>query len=216
MSNAKAFTRLTARIAPYFAGEKELLERVLFVKTVIRNTLAKFPYEYRPSQLMWAYSPSTAITGFTFQDKNERTAGVPRPVTAEKPVTERHLIKFYVINRRGYDPSAPLTVQEVAFPAALLFKDPIAIAQYARALIRTQQAGDRKAEATRAARRLAELDKKLEEMDRNRQKLEKEKETVVSKREQHLAAAKKHEEQQQARRQEKIARRHDRRERAKN
>lgn len=166
--NTKAFNRINTITSSYFAGEKELAERVKFVKTVIMNTLRKFPAEMRPEELNWAMR-GARYTGFEFRDYNDKVV----EITESNPISHKHVLSFYIINKKNWN-SEELTVTRGSFPAALLFNDPMAISQYARTLIRNKQSQLRYKEVTGINKQVEDLTQKLEQLEKDRAKLEQE------------------------------------------
>lgn len=165
-NNTKAFTRINTIANPYFAGEKELAERVKFVKTVIMNTLHKFPAELRPEELNWA-KRGGRYTGFEFLDYNDNVV----EITEDKPLTRNHKLSFFIIGQRGWT-TKEYTLDRASIPAYLLFNDPMAIAQYARKLIRNKQSQIRTAAAMDITKKVDEVEKKLANLAAEKAKLE--------------------------------------------
>lgn len=165
-NNTKAFNRINTIANPYFAGEKELAERVKFVKTVIMNTLHKFPAELRPEELNWAMRGGR-YTGFEFRDYNDNVV----EITEDKPLTRNHKLSFFIIGQRGWT-TKEYTLDRASIPAYLLFNDPMAIAQYARTLIRNKQSQIRTAAAMDITKKVDEVEKKLANLAAEKAKLE--------------------------------------------
>lgn len=170
--NTKAFNRITSISTSYFEGEKELSKRVEFVRTVIKNTLHKFPKELWPEELEWVIRGGK-YTGFEFRDFNDKVV----EITAENPINRRHTFHFYIIGRKSYL-SSELQVRKASFPAELLFNDPMAIAQYARNLIRQKQTKIRLELSADANRKLEDVAKKIAQLNVEREKLEQQKRDI--------------------------------------
>ena len=182
MENTKAFNRITSFSTSYFEGEKELVKRVNFVKAVIRNTLNKFPTELHPEELAWVKAGGK-VTGFEIRDSKDKAV----EITAENPITRHHVLSFYIIGRKSWTSSEPV-VRSASIPAELLFNDPMAIAQYARKLVRAKQSKIRMELSQNASKELDEVTKKIEELKAKREKLEQEK-AVINQRSQQAREA---------------------------
>jgi hypothetical protein len=194
-NNTKAFNRINSIANTYFEGEKELVKRVVAAKTVINNTLRKFPQELWPEELQWVRSGSaTRITGFEFRDYNDKVV----EITEEKPLTRHHHLSFYIIGSRNW--SSDLTVQRVTIPAYLLFNDPIATAQYARKLIRSKQSQIRVQAARDITKQVDEVSKKIANLAQEQAKLEKQREEIRLRNQQAREAIEKNRAKQEKRR----------------
>lgn len=146
-NNINANTKVNAIIDAYAESEKTLTERVNFAKTVIVNTLHKFPATDRPEELSWAFCGT--FTGY-------------------KVVGDQ--LTFFAI-RKGFSQK---TITEASIPVELLLNDPVAIAQYARKLIRSQQSKNR-VEAFQASKdKQTRLENKIKELETERAKAAKE------------------------------------------
>lgn len=168
-NHTKAFNRINSFTNPYFEGEKELVKRVNSAKTVISNTLHKFPQELWPEELNWANSRyATRMTGFEFRDYNDKVV----EITEDKPLRRDYTLSFYLIGKNSYS-SNNLVAQRVTIPAYLLFNDPMATAQYARKLIRTKQSQLRAQAARDITKQVDEVSKKIADLAREQAKLEK-------------------------------------------
>lgn len=200
-NNTKAFTRINSIANPYFESEKELVKRVNAAKTVIKNTLRKFPAELWPEELQWVRSgASTRITGFEFRDYNDKVV----EITDEKPLTRNHTVSFYIIGTKGYS-TTELTVQRVTIPAYLLFNDPIATAQYARKLIRSKQAQLRYQAARDITKQVEDVSKKIASLAKEQEKLEKQREEIRQRNQQARESIEKARAKQEKRRADKLA-----------
>lgn len=167
-NNTKAFNRIASFATPYFEGEKELVKRVNFVKTVIQNTLRKFPTELHPEELSWAKTGNgVRLTGFDFRDSKDKAV----EITADNPITHNLVLSFYIIGKKNWT-SNELTVRHASIPADLLFNDPMAISQYARKLVRAKQTQLRTQESIDTDKKVAEVDKQIAKLEQDRAKLE--------------------------------------------
>ena len=173
--NTKAFSGINTIATPYFESEKELVKRVNAAKTVIQNTLRKFPKELWPEELQWVWHTgyNTRITGFEFRDYNDK----PVEITEEKPLSHYHMVSFYLIGTKGYNGGEPVA-RRVSIPAYLLFNDPIATAQYTRKLIRSKQSQLRVQAARDITKQVEDVSKKIAELAKQQEKLEKQREDI--------------------------------------
>jgi hypothetical protein len=195
-NNTKAFNRINSFTNPYFEGEKELVKRVNFVSTVIMNTLRKFPTELWPEELAWAkYGSRARITGFDFRDRNDNVV----EITEDKPLTHDHTLSFYIIGKKNWT-SSELTVRSATIPASLLFNDPMAIAQYARNLIRNKQSQIRTAAAQDITKKVDEVEKKLANLAAEKAKLEQQRTAIRQSNQQAREAINKNRAKQEKRR----------------
>lgn len=196
-NNTKAFNRINAIANPYFESEKELVKRVNAVKTVINNTLRKFPVEFWPEELNWVRSGSaTRITGFEFRDYNDKAV----EITEAKPLTRNHTLSFYIIGNKSGWGSNELKVQRVTIPAYLLFNDPMATAQYARKLIRSKQSQIRVRAAQDITKQVDEVSKQIAKLSQEQAKLEKQRAEIRQRNQQAREAINKNREKQEKRR----------------
>jgi hypothetical protein len=193
-NNTKAFNRINTITSSYFAGEKELAERVKFVKTVIMNTLHKFPAELRPEELNWAMRGGR-YTGFEFRDSNDNVV----EITEDKPLTRYHKLSFFIIGQRGWA-TKEYTFDRASIPAYLLFNDPMAIAQYARKLIRNKQYQIRTKEAMDITKQVEDVSKKIATLAQEQAKLEKQRTEIRQRNQQAREAINKNREKQEKRR----------------
>jgi hypothetical protein len=193
-NNTKAFNRINTITSSYFAGEKELAERVKFVKTVIMNTLHKFPAELRPEELNWAMRGGR-YTGFEFRDYNDNVV----EITEDKPLTRYHKLSFIIIGQRGWT-TKEYTFEQASIPAYLLFNDPMAIAQYARKLIRNKQYQIRTKEAMDITKQVEDVSKKIATLAQEQAKLEKQRTEIRQRNQQAREAINKNREKQEKRR----------------
>jgi hypothetical protein len=200
-NNTKAFNRINSIANPYFESEKELVKRVNAAKTIIKNTLRKFPTELWPEELQWVRSgANTRITGFEFRDYNDKVV----EITDEKPLTRHHNVSFYIIGTKGYS-GTELTVQRVSIPAYLLFNDPIATAQYARKLIRSTQEQLRYQAARDITKQVEDVSKKITELAKQQEKLKKQREDIRQRNQQARESIEKARAKQEKRRAAKLA-----------
>lgn len=193
-NHTKAFNRINNIADPYFAGEKELAKRVEFVRTVIRNTLHKFPSELHPEELNWVMRGGR-YTGFEFLDGMDNVV----EITEEKPLTRYHKVSFFIIGQRGWT-TKEYTVNRASFPAYLLFNDPMAIAQYARQLIRNKQSQIRTKQAMDITKEVEEVNQKIANLVEQQAKLEKQRTEIRERNQQAREAIKKNREKQEKRR----------------
>lgn len=199
-NNTKAFNRINTIANTYFDSEKELAQRVLAAKTVINNTLRKFPTELWPEELQWARSGSaTRMTGFEFRDYNDKVV----EITEEKPLNRHHNLSFFIIGTKNW--SSDLTVQRVTIPAYLLFNDPIATAQYARKLIRSKQSQLRYQAARDITKQVDEVSKQIADLAQKQAKLEKQRTEIRQRNQQARDSIEKAQAKQEMRRAKKLS-----------
>lgn len=172
-NNTKAFNRINTIASSYFAGEKELAERVKFVKTVIKNTLHKFPAELRPEELNWAMRGGR-YTGFEFLDYNDNVV----EITEDKPLTRNHKLSFIIVGETKGWATKEYSFHRATIPAYLLFNDPMAIAQYARTLIRNKQSQIRTKAAMDITKQIEDVSKKIAQLAQEQTKLENQKNEI--------------------------------------
>lgn len=140
MSN-KTFN-LNETVSSYSKYEEALVQRIEFARTVIGNTLRKFPKDVWPAELTWA-----AKTGQASQISL-------KSFTPAKNKEEKHTLTFNAIyNLRNNEKF----VREVSLTNDLLRNDPIAVAQYARKLIHQRQAELQREVEREEAKTLADL-----------------------------------------------------------
>lgn len=200
--NTKAFNRINSIANPYFDSEKELVKRVNAVKTVINNTLRKFPAEFWPEELNWVKSgSSTRITGFEFRDFNDKAV----EITKDKPLTRNHTLSFYIIGNKSGWGNNELAVQRVTIPAYLLFNDPMATAQYARKLIRSKQSQIRFRAAQDITKQVDEVSKQIAKLSQEQAKLEKKRTEIRQRNQQARESIDKNYAKQEKRRADKLA-----------
>lgn len=201
-NNTKAFNRINSITSPYFESEKELVKRVNAAKTVIKNTLRKFPKELWPEELQWVHHTgyNTRITGFEFRDYNDK----PVEITEEKPLTRTHMVSFYIIGTKGYNGGEPVA-RRVSIPAYLLFNDPIATAQYTRKLIRSKQSQLRYQAARDITQQVEDVSKKIAELAKQQEKLEKQREDIRQRNQQARESIEKNRAKQEKRKAAKLA-----------
>jgi hypothetical protein len=191
--NTKAYNRITNISDTYFAGEKELAKRVEFARTVIRNTLHKFPKELWPEELSWAMQGGR-YTGFTFVDYNDKAV----EINEENPLNRYHKLSFFIIGQRGWT-TKEYTIKQASIPAYLLFNDPMAIAQYARKLIRIKQSQIRTKEAMDITKQVEDVSKKIANLAEEQAKLEKQRTEIRERNQRAREAIKKNREKQEKR-----------------
>lgn len=130
---------LNETVSSYSKYEEQLVQRIEFTRTVIRNTLRKFPKDVWPEELTWAATPGQiSLKSFTKADGEG----------------EQDILTFNVLfTSRKQEKS----VREVSLTADLLRNDPIAVAQYARKLIHQRQAELQREVEREEAKTLADL-----------------------------------------------------------
>lgn len=191
--HTKAYSRITNITDTYFASEKELAKRIEFARTVIRNTLYKFPKELWPEELSWVMQGGR-YTGFTFVD----STGKAVEINAENPLNRYHKLSFFIIGQRGWT-TKEYTIKQASIPAHLLFNDPIAIAQYARTLIRSKQSQIRTKQAMDITSEVEEVSKKIAKLVEEQAKLENQRTEIRERNQRAREAIKKNREKQEKR-----------------
>lgn len=138
-------------LADYSEAERAVRERVSFAQHVIKDVLRKFPSGIRPEELDWVMDGGT-FTGFKTDTVKSTLTGLSEPV-----------LTFLVTKRDRWN--GPLETRRVYIPMSILrSEDPIAVAQYARKLVRKNQ---QKIKAD-AIQQMQKMDKQIAELEANR------------------------------------------------
>lgn len=174
MENTKAFARINDKTNLYFKGEEELVKRVNFVRNVVKNTLRKFPRAIWPEELTQLFGGSnTRLMGFEFIERDSYGNIKAQDGIGLEMLTHNHELHFYIVGARSWQDNT-LAVRKASIPASLLFNDPIAIAQYARKLIRKNQEKIQQEKENNAYQEMRKIAVKMEELEQKRKKLESE------------------------------------------
>lgn len=152
MENTKKTNDFNSIVEAYEQAEKAMHQRLRFASEIIRNVLNKFPREMHPEELNWAWHGGR-LSGFTV--KNEVFHhGMPQPVLHFN-MTRRNL---GLRNKEGTTTPASIPMQ------VLQYEDPIAVAQYARGIIRENQ---RKAKLDNE-KRIEEVTQQIADLEKQR------------------------------------------------